>query len=286
MRISLDCLPCHLRQVLEASRMVTDDAALQEEIMRQAVSVLCAYGEYASSPEIARDMHRIVKEKTGQADPYRAIKDRAIRSALRIYPFLRQYLEEKQDKLYWALKIAATGNIIDSAISGDVTVDEGIRPELDRDFTICDIDAFRQRLSGCRTVLIIADNAGETVFDRLLVEQLSGLSVIYAVREEPIINDATVEDALASGLSEGVEIVSSGCTAPGTILRECTRDFQELFARADIVISKGQGNYETLSGADREIFFLLKAKCPLIASRFSVAINSYVFHRHAAVKEG
>jgi len=183
----------------------------------------------------------------------------------------------KQDKLYWALKTAATGNFIDAAVSCDITIDEGIKTDLEKPFGVCDIEVFRERMEQAKTLLIIADNAGETVFDRLLMERLPSLSIIYAVRGEPVINDATVEDARASGIEGCARILSTGCGAPGIVFEECGDEFLEIYRDADLVISKGQANFETLSGEKREIFFLLKAKCPLIASHLGADVGQYVF---------
>ncbi len=108
----------------------------------------------------------------------------------------------------------------------------------------------------------------------------SNIDITYAVRSEPIINDATIEDARASGLEHCTNLVSTGCNAPGLIIDECTTQFKDIFNNADIVISKGQGNYETLSEAKREMFFLLKAKCPVIADKLGVSVNDYVFKRN------
>jgi len=282
MRVFLDCLPCMVRQILDASRMATDDITVQQDIMEKALAVVSRYRKYGSAPEAVRDIHRIVKRETGQADPYRGEKDEAIASALALYPFLRRYLAGKGDKLYGALKTAATGNIIDSAIFRDITIDEGIEDELEKPFAVSDIDAFREKLDTAKSLLIIADNAGETVFDRLLMEHLGDLSITYAVRDAPIINDATVADARASGIEGCARIVSTGCGAPGILFEECSDEFLKLYREADLVISKGQANYETLSGAEREIFFLLKAKCPLIASHLHVDVGQYVFRRSKA----
>ena len=286
MRVFLDCLPCMVKQILDASRMATDDTTVQDEIMGEALAVVCRYKEYRNVPEAVRDVHRIVKRKTGQTDLYRAEKDTAIASALALYPFLRRYLDEKEDTLYWALKIAATGNIIDSAIYRDISIDEGIVEELARPFAVCDINALRRRIDGAKTVLIIADNAGETVFDRLLMEHLGGLSITYAVRDEPIINDATAADAKASGIEGCARIISTGCDAPGIIFAECSDEFLEIYREADLVISKGQANYETLSEAERDIYFVLKAKCPLIASHLGVDLNQYVLMQNKNRREG
>ena len=286
MRVFLDCLPCMVRQILDASRMGTDDIALQQEIMDEALAVVCRYREYPNAPELARDIHRIVKRKTGLTDPYRAVKDDAIASALSLAPFLERYLDEKRDKLYWGLKTAATGNIIDAAIFRDITIDEGIEDELEKPFAVCDIDGFRERMAHAKTLLIVADNAGETVFDRLLMERLSGLIITYAVRDQPNINDATIEDARASGIEGCARILSTGCDAPGILFGECSDEFLRIYREADLVISKGQANYETLSGADREIFFLLKAKCQLIASHLHTDVNEYVFMRNTGRDTG
>ena len=152
MKVLLECLPCNLRQALEAARMANCDTSVQAEVMEEVLSLLCRYREYPNSPAIGRAVQEIVKGKTGCADPYRAMKDRAIASALKVYPTLERSLERADDKLYRALKIAATGNIIDAAVYDEVTVDEGIEAELERPFSICDIDCFRDRLASARTL--------------------------------------------------------------------------------------------------------------------------------------
>ncbi len=126
-------------------------------------------------------------------------------------------------------------------------------------------------------MLIIGDNAGETIFDKVLIEELLNLEIIYAVRSGPIINDATIEDVELAGLNRQVRLISTGCDAPGVIRTECSQEFLKIFDEADIVISKGQGNYETLSEEEREIFFLLKVKCPVIAKHIGVDSGDYVF---------
>ena len=277
MDIYLDCLPCILRQALEASRMSTNDTALHGKIMEEAIGVLERYKSYRNSPEVARDIHRIVKAQTGAADPYYAIKQRDIQTALQLYPKLKQYIGGKQDQLYWALKAAATGNVFDVAISCSSHMEESMMAELNKPFTVCDIDSFKEQLKTAKSLLVIGDNAGETVFDCMLLEQFSGLDLSYAVRSKAILNDATMEDANASGVSRYARIIATGCDVPGIILEECSKPFLDTFYSADIVISKGQGNYETLSDCDRDVYFLLKAKCPVLSKLLGVGVNEYVF---------
>ena len=276
MEVFLDCLPCILRQVLDASTMATDDTDLQQTIMDEAIGLLRRYGEYPNSPAIAREMHRIVKAYTGIADPYTQVKKRDLEAALRLMPDLRRQLEGREDRLYWALKAAATGNVLDSAITTNFD-ETRFDAEFEAPFAVCDADTLTEKLKTAKSLLIIGDNTGETAFDCLLLEQFPHLRLTYAVRSAPVINDATKEDALASGIGAYADIVSTGCDVPGVLLEECSDEFLSIFNSADIVISKGQGNYETLSDCPRELFFLLKAKCPVIARSLGVELNSFVF---------
>nr|WP_319487909.1 ARMT1-like domain-containing protein [uncultured Caproiciproducens sp.] len=277
MEIFLDCLPCMLRQTLEASRMATDQLHLQEKIMEDSIKILSHHKEYKCSPDLCKAMHQAVKKHACVEDPYAQIKNRDIGTAKRAYPMLERFLKKKQNSLYWALKIAATGNIIDSAINNNVNMEDCIEKELEAEFSICDLESFEDKLKTAKKLLIIGDNAGETVFDRVLMGRLSQFDITYAVRSGPIINDATIEDAYASGLADFAKIVSTGCNAPGTILDECSTEFLIIFNSADIIISKGQGNFEALSDNGRQIFFLLKAKCPVISQKLGVDLNQYVF---------
>lgn len=277
MDIFLDCLPCVLKQVLEASRMATDKPELQEKIMEESLKILQNYKKYQNSPDIVKDMHQVVKHFSGVYDPYKAVKERDIEAAKEAYPFLHEFAGNKQNKLYWALKTAATGNIIDSALYNTMNFRASLEEELTKEFSVCSIDIFREELKSANNILIIGDNAGETVFDRVLIEHLAGHEITYAVRSEPIINDATYQDALDSGLGDCAKIISTGCKAPGAILDQCSIEFLTVFEKADIIISKGQGNLEALSDCSRPLFFLLKAKCQMIADKLGVNLNNYVF---------
>ena len=277
MQIYLDCLPCMTRQVLEASRMSTDNEKLQGSIMEEAIGVLSGYKSFRNAPEVCREMHKIVKKQTGLIDPYSEIKQRDLQTALSLYPKLKQFVENKKDRLYWALKAAATGNVIDSAVSHGYDIEKSIETEMERPFAICSIAQFERQLEKAKSILIIGDNTGETVFDCLLLKQLSEFDLTYAVRSAPILNDATIGDAQASGIGRYAKIISTGCDVPGVLLDECDEAFLDIFYGADIVISKGQGNYESLSDCDRDMYFLLKAKCSVLSGLISVELNEYVF---------
>lgn len=276
MKIFLDCLPCLLKQALEASRMATDNNEIQEQIMIESINILSNYKQYSCSPELAFETHNVVKRLSKNRDPYFEIKQRDIEAAKNVYPALKLFLKEKNNELYWALKIAATGNIIDSAISNNIDIKGSVEKEIEKAFGICDIKDFEQKLKETKMILIIGDNSGETVFDKVLIEHLAHFNVTYSVRNSPIINDATMEEAIKSGLAECTTLISTGCNAPGAVLEKCSDEFIDVFNKADIVISKGQGNYEALSDCDRKVYFLLKAKCPMVARKLGVNLNDYV----------
>ncbi|HBP37216.1 MAG TPA: hypothetical protein DD640_00425 [Clostridiales bacterium] len=276
MKMQLDCLSCMLRQSLEASRMAGADSETQSQILDRVLEILSGYRNYRCAPLLFSAVEQIIREETGCADPYAAVKQRDIAAAQSVLPLLRSFLEARGNSLYWALKIAATGNILDSAIYSSVDLEACLERELTQDFTLCAWPEFHSRLQTAQNILIIGDNAGEAVFDRILIERLAPRTVTYAVRSQPAINDVTLDDARAAGLESCARIVSSGCRVPGLILEQCSAEFLDIFRQADLIISKGQGNYEGLSDSCRGIFYLLKAKCPMIARAFAVPLNSYI----------
>ncbi len=220
-------------------------------------------------------VYKTIYHVSGVKDPFREIKKNCTMYLLSIYPELKEKITSSKDPLYTALKFAGFGNAIDFGANPDFDLHKELEDLYNKDFDICHYDAFKKNLNKAKNVLYIADNAGETVFDKLLIEQLNK-SVKYAVRSKPIINDATIEDAQNAGINEVAEITSSGCDAPGTILKLCSKEFNKIFTEADMIISKGQGNYETLSNQTGPIFFLLKVKCPVIARHIDIRTESII----------
>ena len=273
MKTYLDCIPCFFKQALLAARSATDDERAIKRILDRVGLLVPDIPLTATPPETARLLYRIVREETGVFDPLKRIKEESTRKALALYPSLKAEIEEAEDPLQQAVRIAIAGNVIDFGANPDLDLDSAVRAVLLRNFGIHHHKAFKEKLDQAETVLYLADNAGETVFDRLLIETM-GRPVTYVVREKPIINDATKEDALAAGLQEWAEVISSGCDAPGTILPQCSEEFRERFHSADLIISKGQGNFETLSEEKGPLFFLFMAKCPIIATHAGVEMGT------------
>ncbi len=275
MEFFLDCVPCVLRQTLESARMATADPASHKAVMDQAVCLLANETNFPSAPHATRALQQIVHAVTGDADPYRQVKTQHLAMAGRLLPEVRRLLLEKDDALYWALKASAMGNALDAAVSPSAAI-HSAQQELEKPFAVCDLPILRTKLETAKNLLLIGDNAGETVLDGLLLEQCRHLRLTYAVRGAPILNDATADDAVASGVSDYAEILPTGSSLPGVDLRECSDAFLAQFYAADIVICKGQGNFETLWGCDRDLFFLFKVKCPVIAAALGMELNTYI----------
>jgi uncharacterized protein with ATP-grasp and redox domains len=266
MRTYLECIPCFFKQALFAARAATSDENRIKQVMDRLGGFLPDIPLSSPPPEIARWVYGAVQEITGVPDPFKTHKERSIRTALQLYPKLKSAIQNSGDPLRTAAGIAIAGNVIDFGAHQRFDLEGELAKVLaNMELAIDHYDSFRQSLERAKTVLYLGDNSGETVCDRLLIETLRK-DTIYAVRHVPIINDATMEEAVMSGIDWAARIVSSGCDAPGTILNRCSREFLDLYRTADIVVSKGQGNLESLSEEKREIFFLLKVKCPIAAT--------------------
>lgn len=270
MKTYLDCFPCFLKQALRAGRIATDDEKKIKKVLDEVGMMLKEIPLESTPPESGRLIYHKVAEITGNLDPYKEIKRQSTQNALSLYPFLKEQVEKSKDRLLAAIRIAIAGNVIDFGANWDFDVEEETKEALNRDFAICDYDRFKCRLNEAHEVLYIGDNAGECVFDRILIEEMKK-PVIFVVRGVPIINDATYEDAVEAGIDQVATIVSSGTDAPGTILKICSEEFREIYYKSNFIISKGQGNYETLSNERSPIFFLLKTKCRVIADDIGVA---------------
>lgn len=278
MKISLDCYPCYLRQTLEATRLTGADENKQYQILRNVLTRLHHLKPIQTAPEVAGQIHAIVRQQTGVPDPYYQGKKASTRQALALYSKLTKLIATAKEPLETAVRLSIAGNIIDLGISPEYDLEATIERVLTQPFAINDFIAFKRALDETENVLYLADNAGETVFDRLLIETIDK-PVIYVVKGGPILNDATHEDALEVGLDKLTTLIDNGATVPGTVLELCSEEFRDLFAKAELILSKGQGNYESLSDTTAPVFFLLQAKCHVIAQHLGVPIKSIVLKK-------
>jgi len=278
MKTTLDCIPCFVRQSLNAVRMVTTDPALQERFLREVLQWMVHIDMHLPPPVMAQRIHRRLKEIVGNPDPYFAVKRQSNRMALELLPELKTSVEQDPEPLVMAMRLAVAGNIIDMGVSKTITAAD-IQNAINQALTeplVGPLAQFKQTLSAARHILYLADNAGEIVFDRLLIEQLAPRRVTVAVRGAPILNDATISDARDAGLDQLVELIDNGSDAPGTLLADCSESFRNHFESADLVIAKGQGNFESLSREQGNIFFLFKAKCHVIAAHAGLPLGTQV----------
>jgi len=276
MKARLECIPCLLKQSLNATRVVTDDHAVQEKVLKSVMTELLDAPLDYSPPLIAHTIYSIVDEITGCDDPYKSLKMEYNRIAMEMYPDLKDIVAKSDDRLFTAVKLAIAGNIIDFGADIQFDVEETIEDMLTKKFAINDYPLFVKSLEDSENILYLADNAGEVGFDRILIEEMMDYAdVVYAVKKKPIINDATIDDAIFCGIDSIAEIVTTSDT-PGTILGRCDPEFVKIYRSADMIVSKGQGNYETLSEEAGNIFFMLLAKCPVIAADLGVKIGDAV----------
>ena len=268
MKAQRDCIHCFTTRISFLVKKVIEDPLERERVLRILMGWMDPFPYEQPPPVSAREMYRIFSRETGIHDLYREERIQATTFLLDRLSELRTVIEGSEDPFVTSLKLALAGNAIDLAIreeidlpgvigvAGGMSLPDGVAEELHR------------RIGEARRVLVIGDNAGETVLDRLLVESFrtDDLEVHYSVRGYPILNDAVREDAEAAGIPLVANLIDTGSDVPGIVLEESSREFLDAFETADLILSKGQGNFETLYPCRREgLFFLFLVKCPLVA---------------------
>lgn len=293
MKAALLCIPCFLNQAVEALELAGANEETSNRTMKRLLSYLKNADLTLSPPELSLHLHSIIREETGNPDPYIEVKKQSTETVRFLLPGLEDLMRTSEEKLdgkplELAIKIGALGNVIDFGTPTRMDVNEMIHEVLEKDLTVFDIDQFRKELERAGTILFLGDNTGEIILDRFLLGILKeqGKEIIYAVREGPIINDATIDDAQEAGIEEFARVITSGSQGPGTLLGQANEPFLEALANADLIISKGQGNYESLS-SDPElsslikpgtsVFFLLTIKCRIVGAYAGVPERSTIF---------
>ena len=269
-----------LRQAREAIAYSGVETEAGFEVLRRVLRLMSELDWTLPPPVLGQQVHRLIRQLTGNSDPYAAIKERMNQQAAHLYPMWHTIFRQAHSPVDAAVRVAIVGNLLDVGAKTQLdaasvlTAFEGalLAP-------LCgSIDEFAEAIRSASSILYLADNAGEIVFDRDLLAQLPLGKFVVAVRGSPVLNDATVADAEQAGLPDYCEVISNGSDAPGTVLEDCPPAFRERFAAADLIIAKGQGNYESLAGVDKEIFFLLKIKCDVLSQDLRWPLGSLVLH--------
>lgn len=257
-----------MRQALSAARLATDDESFHYRCLIEAAGILTGARRDMTPPQMGEHIYGMVRRLSGNPDPFDEQKKEQNRVVEALLPWLRETVSAAKDPLLMAVRLAIAGNIVDPGSQESFDLERSVMEAVSGEAGLEAYPAFVSALDRAKSVLYIADNCGEIVFDRVLIETIvksRDVDITLAVRDVPIINDVTEEEARQVGLQDFCAIVSSGSRMPGTFLPETSERFRDLFYSADLVISKGQGNWETLEDCDREVFFMFQVKCPVVA---------------------
>lgn len=275
------CLACHSKTV----DLLIDKFNLQGKVasdFSSEVNHLLTDFKHLSNPYLALLIHRLAKKKIQNNDLYSEEKKHANAILFSQYEKWNSFVTEHREPLHIASKLAVVGNIIDyGAHSVPTDIPAKIEELLVLDFALDDSGQMFAEIKKANSVLYLGDNAGEIVFDKLFIQHLNHPNLTYAVRGTPIINDVTLEDAEQVGMYNVCKLISNGHDAPSTLVDNCSAEFQELFRKADVVISKGQGNFEGLLNEKREsLYFMLMAKCDVIAEMLGVCKGDLIITKN------
>lgn len=284
MRFSLDCLPCLLQQAIRIARLNLETEEEQRQLLQRLLAEMASMDSNVSSPYIAQKMHRELKKALQNSDPYHQEKAYYNQEMLKLESELSHLVGTSVNPLDTALKLAAAGNIIDFGPGHDLSRDkvlQTIRETMEKDYPQQVFTSLRNVLKAATKLLYLGDNAGEIVFDKIFIRTIKAyypeLEIYFATRGEAVINDATEEDAYAVGMDAYANIINNGTDIPGTILEHCSDTFLTIFNAADVIIAKGQGNFESLCGSGRSnLYYIFLCKCNLFMERFGTRQNDIV----------
>ena len=277
MKTYLECIPCIIDQTIKIARQLTQDEEKQELLLQKVLVTLSNISYQQSPPYLGREAHRVIRRVLDNHDPFLKLKREFNQVVRKLYPSLRDKVSNSSDPFACAIRLAIAGNIIDFGPPHHFELMKTIDQVLLKNPAIDDTASLKKDLEKASVILYLGDNAGETFFDKILIEQMPAGGIYYGVRGSPVINDATSEDAYYAGLDQVAKIISNGSDAPGTILEDCSEEFKNIFDRADLVIAKGHGNYETLNEVKgKKFYFLLMVKCKIIGRDLGCSVGDFV----------
>jgi damage-control phosphatase, subfamily I len=275
MKAYLECIPCILNQTAGLLKKTDLNEAEQELIYKEAMKLLSEQDVARNTPPaLTQVVHDYLKQVLNKEDLYLEEKRVCNEEALKLYPAAEKIYQESAHKLTTALKLAVAGNLIDYGALSSFNVNDILDDLMHRPFAINDSKELLALLKQPAKLLYIGDNAGEIVFDKILVREFLdfGHEVIFAVKSKPILNDVLMAEAKMVSMTSLTKVIESGSTTAGTLLEEASPEFSAALDWADIILAKGQGNLETLSEEEfsKPLFYLLLSKCPHISKDLKV----------------
>ncbi len=282
MKLTYECLTCMTKQIIKAATMSTNDTTIQEKIMKKLFKEFSEITFEESAPYLGRLINKRINEELNIIDPYEKIKEdcNALANEICNELKLEQIINNSNSPIDTACRLAIAGNIIDFSAHDNIS-DEQIKKIISNCLHETIYGSTGQELmkqaDKSKKILYLADNSGEIVFDKLLINKLPKKKITYVVKKEPIVNDATMKDAIDVKMTDLVRVIDNGSDAQGTIFSLCSKEFIKEFEEADLIICKGQANYETLSDIkDKKVFYLFKAKCAPVANFAKCKVDSLV----------
>lgn len=281
MKIENECVGCIINQSLKVANAIGADETLKTQLLSRVEAMSKNFSFASTPPEVAADVYEQMAQIANKEDLYDEVKALSTKKARSFEPFLKEKLFTCNDKLLTATKIAVAGNVIDLAAQVEFDLEEELDKVFHREFAHDDFEAFKTALDSANNIVILGDNVGEHIFDYLFIQTLQELypelTCTYMVRGKPIINDVTCKEAKEAGFDKLCNLVDSGVNTPGFVYERATKEAQQLFDAADLVVSKGMGNYECLTPSHRSnICFLLKVKCNVVAGSLGKEVGDII----------
>ena len=270
MKISKDCYLCIFNQIYNLTNRLNLDEKNSSIVLREGARRLSKYDLNYEPPIIASDVYDAISRIVNKKDLFEEAKKESIKEALKFKSILKNRLSKSKDKLLDACKVAVAGNVIDLGVNQEYNLEKEIKKIFEMNFYKNDYDKFKIRVLKAKEICYLADNAGENVFDELLIQTIKeynpDVKIYYVVRGKPIINDVTIKDLKGLEIFNLADVIDSGVDTPGFCLNRANEKSKDIFYNSDLVISKGMGNFECLFGeCNREVFYLFKVKCDVVA---------------------
>ena len=286
MRLEPECVTCIFSQALRVCRTLGVDKERTKRVLDEVALMVPGFSFSETPPQVASRVYPKISEVLGIEDLYGEYKKEATLHAARLLSAVKKRVLESEDRLHAALKASVAGNVIDLAATHTFDLEEEVAKVFETPFAIDDTKRLKIDLDGASSLLVIGDNAGEHLFDKLMMEQIHsiypGVEIFYAVRGKPIINDITKKEAQEAQIGEVAAIVDSGVDTPGFDLTRISDEARKIYESVDLVISKGMGNYESLNDVSKkDIYFLMKVKCSVVASSLGREIGDIICHKGA-----